>query len=350
MRRLLLVASTVLAAALVGCTTHRPDLAETGPPRPIDRAEALASVNAATSQLLEAPRDSLNSLPAEALAPLTSAATESYAATGGVGARRLASRYGNQLMEAQTTRNGVTGFFGAGTDGRPGAEMTALAGEALMDLYRLTRERRYRRAAAEAVEAITSERLRWRRTDEGFGVSRPGRQAANVALTANAALVLRRADQLLDLPVRAEWRGALRTVTEAQAAVGRWYSNVGGEAPMSLGSWARTLHMLLNVDTAEAAGIVGGGIDGMWQAAFTPSGAVRRDALTTEQPVDVAMALRVLAEYGDPKYADLAFPRVLEQLGEDVRASDAGFSDPVAQAHLALAFAERQRQLVELTQ
>jgi hypothetical protein len=266
-----------------------------------------------------------------------------------VGARRLASRYADQLLEARTTRDGVTGFFGAKTDGRPGAEITALAAEALMDVYRLTRERRYRRAAVEATRAVTSELLRWKRTDEGFGVSRLGRKTANVALTANATLVLRKADQLLDLPVRDEWRGAMRTVTEAQAAVGRWPSNVGGTMPMTLGEWARTLHMLLNVDAGEAEGIAGGGVDGMWQAAFTQSGAVGRNALTTHQPTNVAMALRVFAEYGDPRYADRAFPRVMEQLRRDGAMSGAGLSDPVAQANFALAFAERQRQLVELT-
>jgi hypothetical protein len=149
-------------------------------------------------------------------------------------------------------------------------------------------------------------------------------------------LVLRRAGRELGLATGGEWRRALRTVVDAQAAVGRWYTTVGGDRPMTLAQWATTVDVMLTIGDREATGISGGGVDGIWRDAFDRSGRPRDGA----DALGYAQALRVFAQYGVTEYADRAFAVLLR--------SRAGSTDDAeTQASLAAALAQRQLQLVQ---
>jgi hypothetical protein len=162
-------------------------------------------------------------------------------------------------------------------------------------------------------------------------------------LTADAALFLGRA-ATLGVPRRttAASASAFRFVDANQAAVGRWYLNVGAKTPMSLATWARTLLALASTRAPENQGIVGGGTSGLWSAGFTSSGEPRRSPLVEADRLGVPLSLRLLQRFaGTNRDADLAYGYILGHLRPDATVDGARSSDSVAQAYYALAFAER---------
>jgi hypothetical protein len=329
-----------ICAALTGCSTHRKELDREAPPES-SPAQSTGEVASMTISLLESEASRINVLSSEALAPLTEAASIAFKRTGSTRAFALTRQFAKGLLAAQVTRGGVSGFFGASSGAAPQAQITALSGLALAGAYGDTRESKDRVAALAAASDVTSPTLGWVSSPVGVGVATaPGGHRANVAMTANAALLLKRAGELGAPGAFAKYRAALHTVYSSQAAVGRWHENVGGHTPMSLGEWGMTLFDLSADGSKESLGIVGGGVPALYANTFEADGQLRKSSATDNQPTGVALALRALAAYQDSSLADAAFGKLTERRRPNGTISLAEADDTVSQAYFALAYAQ----------
>ena len=334
----LLVLAT--CAALTGCSTHRKDLEREAPPQslPAQNTSELATV---AISLLDSEASRMDLLPSDALAPLTEAASIAFKQTGASRAFTLTRQFANGLLAARVTRGGTSGFFSVSSGSVPQAQVTALSAFALADAYGVTGDRRYRDAALAAAIDVTTPALGWVSSPRGAGVtSAPGNQRPNIAMTANAALLLKRAGELGDPSLFAKYRAAMRTIYSSQAAVGRWYANVGGRGPMSLGEWGTTLFDLSADGSKESLGILGAGVPALYADAFGAGGQLLKNILTEGQPTGVALALRALAAYDDRSLANRAFGNLIDLRRPDGTISLAAPDDLVSQAYFALAFAQ----------
>jgi hypothetical protein len=281
-------------------------------------------------------------LSSAALAPLTEAAAIVFRLTGSTDAHALVEQFAGALLRARASSGGVSGFFGASSGSVPQAQATAAAGLALVEAYAVTRNPTYRDAALAAAVDVTNPALGWVSSAKEHGVrERPGGPGVNVALTADAALLLKRAAALGDVGLLAQSRAALRTVYSSQAAVGRWYAFVGSHQPMDLSEWGTTLFDLLADGSKESLGIAGGGVPALYDTSFTARGQLMKNSLTDSQPGGVALALRALAAYPDPGLSETAFAALVDLRRHDGTISLARASDTVSQADFALAFAQK---------
>jgi hypothetical protein len=329
-----------ICAALTGCSTHRKELDREAPPES-PPTQSTGEVASAAISLLESEASRMNVLSSEALAPLTEAASITFKRTGSTRAFALIHQFAKGLLAARVTRDGVSGFFSASSGAAPQAQITALSGLALADAYGDTRESEYRVAALAAASDVTSPALGWVSSPVGVGVAAtPGGRRANVAMTATAALLLKHAGELGAPGAFAEYRAALRTVYSSQAAVGRWYANVGGHSPMSLSEWGTTLFDLSADGSKESLGIVGGGVPALYANVFGADGQLRKNSMTDNQTTGVALALRALAAYQDSSLADAAFGKLTNRRRPDGTISLAAADDTVSQAYFALAYAQ----------
>lgn len=329
-----------ICAVLTGCSTHRKELDREAPPEssPTQSTGEVASV---AISLLESEASRINVLSSEALAPLTEAASIAFKRTGSTRAFALIRQFAKGLLAARVTRDGVSGFFSASSGAAPRAQITALSGLALADAYGDTRESEYRAAVLAAASDVTSPALGWVSSPVGVGVAAAhGGRRPNVAMTANAALLLKRAGELGAPGAFAKYRAALRTVYSSQAAVGRWYANVGEHTPMSLGEWGTTLFDLSADGSKESLGIVGGGVPALYANAFAADGQLLQNSETVDQPSGVALALRALAAYQERGLADNALGKIIEHRRRDGTIILAESDDAVSQAYFALAFAQ----------
>jgi hypothetical protein len=326
--------------ALTGCSTHRKELEREAAPEG-SPTRSTGEVANMTISLLESEASRMDVLSSEALAPLTEAASIAFKRTGSTRAFALTRQFANGLLAATVTRGGVSGFFGPSGCSAPQAGITALSGLALADAYNVTRESSYREAALAAAQDVIAPALGWVSSPAGVGVaSSPGAHRPNVAMTANAALLLKRAGELGAPGGFAKYHAALHTVYASQAAVGRWYVNVGGHLPMSLGEWGTTLFDLSADGSKESLGILGGGVPALYDNTFEADGQLLENSETEGQPTDVALALRALAGYGETGLADNAFGALVERRRRDGTISLAASDDTVSQAYFALAFAQ----------
>jgi hypothetical protein len=337
----LLVALVLLSAA---CTSHEKKFEENLPAPPSRQAaNATRSAQAATDLIL-LYRSKLISLPPEALAPLAQAAALLFETSGAPGIQQSARVFANTLLEARVRTGGNTAFYRSTSLGRPDIETTILAGDALIDVYQITRDRRYLFAVRDAARTVTDPRLGLIRTRSGYALRTPGnRRLFSVVLTAEAAIFLSRAANVGAVPgVGTPARDAYRFVDANQAAVGRWYLNVGSKTPMDLATWARTLLALASTRSPHNQGILGGGAPALWSAAFTSSGTPRYSSLPDPQNLGLPLSLRLLQRYaGTTRDADLAYGYVLNHLRRDGTVDTAEESNSTAQANFALAFADR---------
>jgi hypothetical protein len=329
-----------ICAALTACSTHRKNLDSEAPPQS-SAALSTDELAGVTIPLLESEARRIDLLSSDALAPLTEAACITFKRTGSTRAFTLIRQFANGLLAAEVTHDGVSGFFSASSGSAPQARITALSGLALADAYGVTRESAYREAALTAANDVTAPALDWVLSSRGTGVSEaPGDREPNVAMTANAALLLKRAGELGDAGLFAKSRDALRTIYSSQAAVGRWYANVGGHNPMSLSEWGTTLFDLSADGSKESLGILGGGVPALYVNAFAADGQLLENSQTEGDPSGVALALRALAAYQESGLADNAFGKLIDRRRRDGTISLAGSNDTVSQAYFALAFAQ----------
>lgn len=340
------LAAAMIAVALVsvGCDTHE-DKYEQDVPRPRSKEVAdSARATEVSADLVRRYQARVDTLPPEALAPLAQASALLFETTGAPGMKTAARRFAVSLLAGRLPAGAGLGFFSSANPNRPDSETTAVAGNALIDVFRITRDRRYLSAVKSAVTGITSPQLGWTRTQRGFAIkaSRP-RRIYSITLTAEAALFLQRAAAIgAAAGASASAAGAFRFVDTNQAAVGRWYLNVGDNTPMTLSTWARTLLSLASTRKARYLGIVGGGEAGIWAEAFSTDGAPRRTPLVDTGGLGVASALRLFQRFATPgRHADTAYAHVLGRLRPDGTLNLAGKSDSTTQAYYALAFAER---------
>jgi hypothetical protein len=284
------------------------------------------------------------SLPTESLAAFAQASAILFEDTGAPGMKAAAHEFADTLLEARVPVAGDQAFFSSASRGQPDLEATTDAGNALIDVFRVIEDERYLAAAQSAARAVTSPRMGWVATKKGFAVRTPEAQSLyNIPLTAEVALFLRRAASAGATKASAnQAASAFHFIAIHQAAVGRWYLNVGARTPMNLQAWAGTLLALASTRTAENQGIVGGGVAGLWSAAFMDSGTSVRGPLLDQRGLGVALSLRLFQRFaGASRDADLAYGHVLNHRRSDGTAAEARPDDGIAQAYYALAFAER---------
>jgi hypothetical protein len=331
----------VACLALAACGTHRKALESKAPPQGLP-AGGTSELASATLALLNRESSRMDLLTPDALAPLTEAASIAFTRTGSTRAYGLVGEFANGLLAAQVTRAEKSGFFGATSGSVPQARTTAIAGVALAHAYKVTGDPRYRSAVLAAATDVTSPALGWTAASNGDGVREPGvAQGPNIALTANAALLLERAGALGDPGLLAKARAALTTIYSSQAAVGRWYADVGGRRPMSLGEWATTLYDLIGDGSRESLGILGAGVPGIYANAFAPGGKLIKNRQTEGQPVGVALTLRAVAAWEESSLAEKAFSKLIQLRRSDGTITLARADDLVSQADFALALAQR---------
>jgi hypothetical protein len=324
--------------------THETRFERDVPPPPSnDSAESRRSADAATSFIQRYQAKAI-SLPTESLAALAQAAGLVFETNGAPGMKAAAEQFAAKLLEARVPVAGDQAFFSSTSRGQPDLEATTDAGSALIEVFRVTGDRRYLAAAQSAARAVTSRRMGWVVTKEGFAVRTPRTPSLySIPLTADAALFLKRTASAGGSPASADQaKRAFHFIDLNQAAVGRWYLNVGANTPMTLRPWASTLLALASTRTAEHQGIVGGGAPGLWSEAFTDSGSPRRTPLVDIRGLGVALSLRLFQRFaGAKRDAALAYRSVLDDRRADGTVRIARPDDTIAQATFALAFAER---------
>jgi hypothetical protein len=330
----------VVLLVLAGCSSHEERFEHNAPPPPAFTQDADLSV--ATGALLTSLERQLTVLPPDALAPLTSAAALSFKSSGSPLTLRLARLYGNTLIGARV--GGA--FFSRESGGRPDPEMTAVAGMAMLDAYSVTRDERFATAARRAAGAMTTSRLGWVQDGPSASVrERAAPRRPAVALTALAFLLLGRAANELQMPTAKEARSALLTLSDSQAAVGRWYAYTDGtHPPMRLDQWGQTLLALTALPWKTAQGIAGAGVPAMFQEAFHPSGRLREGTFTHEPGKSGGIALAVLAQAGGGP-ADRAFQHAPNLIDDRGTVKGVSSSDFTARAWYAVALARRQSQV-----
>jgi hypothetical protein len=340
-RRVLLLAYVLFAT---GCTTHEARFERDVPPPPSNGAADSRRSTDAASLLIRRYQTRAISLPPESLAALAQAAALVFKTTGAPGMKTTAEQFAATLLGARVPVAGDQGFFSSTSRGQPDLEATTDAGSALIEVFRVTGDRRYLAAAQSAARAVTSRRMGWVVTKEGFAVRSPGTHSLySIPLTADAALFLKRTARAGGPAASAnQAKRAFHFIDLNQAAVGRWYLNVGANTPMTLLPWASTLLALASTRTAEHQGIVGGGAPGLWSEAFTDSGGPRRTPLVDMRGLGVALSLRLFQRFaGARRDADLAYRSIIDDRRADGTVRVARRDDTIAQATYALAFAER---------
>jgi hypothetical protein len=335
----------MIAVCSAGCSTHEPRFEE-GLPSPPSRLETESGTAAgAAGELIRRYETKTIVLPVESLAALARASALMFDVTGAPGMQAVARSFTDTLLKARVPVGSGQAFFSSRSRGRPDLEATIDAGNALLDVFRLTRDTRYVTAARDAGQAVISKRLGFVSTSDGFAVAVQGAHPGlySIPLTAGAALFLQRLAVTQTRPTALKYaQGAFEYVAKHQAAVGRWYLLVGAKTPMTLRSWAGTLLALASTSDARNQGIVGGGVAGLWSAAFTNSGSPRRGPLFDRRGLGLALSLRLFQRFASSsREADATYRSIFSDRRSDGTVEEAPSRDDVAQAYYALAFAER---------
>jgi hypothetical protein len=338
-KRLLLLACMILVS---GCSTHERKFESDVPPPPVHADQNSSQAADAATILIQRYQPKAIALPTESLAALAQAAALLFEGNGAPGMRAAARRFADTLLQGRVATRSGQAFFGSTSRGNPDLQATTDAANALIEVFRATGDERYFHVAQSAARAVRS--MGWSATKTGFAVRMPGtKRLYSIPLTADVALLLKRMSSLGGSAGSArEAKGGFHFIAVHQAAVGRWYLNDGAKTPMTLDTWARTLLALASTRSIENQGIVGGGAAGLWTAAFTSAGVLRRSPLADKRGIGLAMSLRLFQRFaGTSRDADLAFGPVLDDRRSDGTAKEGRGNDAVVQSYYALAFAER---------
>jgi hypothetical protein len=338
-RRLPLLACVILVS---GCSTHERKFERDVPTPPSHAAQQSSQAADAATTLIQRYQPKTISLPTESLAALAQAAALLFEANGAPGMRGAARHFADTLLEARVATGSGQAFLGPASRRTPDLQATTDAGNALIEVFRATGDKRYLAAAKSAARAVRS--MGWSETRTGFAVRTPGaKRLHSIPLTADVALLLRRMNPLGGPAGSArEATSGFHFIAAHQAAVGRWYLNVGANTPMTLETWASTLLALASTRSVENQRIVGGGAPGLWTAAFTDAGILRPSPLADKRGIGLAMSLRLFQRFpGSSRDGDLAFGSVLDDRRSDGTVKEGPGDDAVVQSNYALAFAER---------
>ena len=344
MKQLVVILGCSLAGLGAGCSTHEEKFEKDAPARPADTA----ALTSASSKLVTAPQRDIATLPPEALVALTQATATLFDATGAPGMRDLARRYAGYLLRAQLpTGEGGVGFYSAARPQAIDPDLSIRAGLALIDAYEATQEPSLRDVIDRLTGTVTSAPFGWVPFRGGAGLvdTNAGGRRVIVARTALASALLSRAASAMHTSTRQEAAQAFRTVDGGQAAVGRWYAYLPSRSPMNLRTWATTLGALERMTGRAAEGILGGGVPGLYTAAFTSNGRLKNNALTKGDATGIALSYGVLARYADAKYASAAFRELLSEFRQDGTARYAPADDFESQALFADAMAAEAARL-----
>jgi hypothetical protein len=326
----------IAVSLLTSCSTHE-ERFETSPPP--DRGDFAATANGMW-QIRSYVRPRFETMSTTALATLVAAAAVASQATGDLEHRALGEFFASHLLERQ--RNGA---FPLASKGAAHSETTAIAGNAFVDAFLAWKRPRYAEAARNAAAAVTSPRLGWLAGRRKSGVVAPARrEGIGIAPTASAFGLLWRGGIHLGRRFQRQSDAALTTIVRSQAAVGRWYGGTRTKRPMSLLEWAVTLDACARARGTDGERLAGGGVRGLWSAAFHPSGVPRHNSLTAGAAPGLAASLALFAGYADARYANAAFARGLDRIKAILRRTR-GEERARAEAYLALAFARRLAEL-----
>jgi hypothetical protein len=338
-----------LLALLGGCSSHEkkfsdPDDPEKASARAIEEAGSAAS--AAAGGLIVRYENRVNLLPVEVLAPLAQASALEYEATNAPGVRQLAIKYANALLLERP-------LFSDASKQRLDPYAAAAATEALLDVYRATESSRYRAAAADAATIMTTPRAGWTIDGKDEGVAAPGNTPGlDIPATAVVSSALGRAAREANAPVARQSVAGFKTVVRNQAALGRWWVYTGGrKIATNLEQWATILKALAAAPDGKLQGIAGGGVPALKKAVFDEDGGVRDEPDVDVTPLGLAFSLQLLETFSkgkyasDPQAANAAFAGLVSTLRPDGTSAVSGAADEAVQAQVALALAQRARDL-----
>jgi hypothetical protein len=337
---------------LSGCSTHEARFERDR--GSVSQVRDIANADRTAVSIVASYKNAAEQLPTAALVPLTQAAAFSLAVDRSPSSQANMDTFGEALLRRRVRTAGGLYIY-ASERGGTGMDqaLTVRAGNAWLAALGATKDRRYRRLVVETARTVSSPRFGWETVaggsaiprDDGLGGPQPA--APNVLLTASAANFLQRAAQAGIYPRGQELaRKAYRAVERAQVATGRWYAEIGTAVPMVVDSWAGTLLSLKTAASGELQGIAEAGADGLWRAAFYPSGRPRLGTLISDAGSGgIAVALGSLQQSPRPDRADKAYMWALQHRRPDGSFPPYAPHDHLAQAEYALAFARRSYHL-----
>jgi hypothetical protein len=341
MRRWITGVLMILVLGMSGCSTHERHFESEAPPRPFDAERGREAAEAARG-IYRHYEAHLPSLPTDALPPLASAAAIVSRLNGDPESRLTAQIYGEALLRRLRPGPGVSGSS-PGTSVASESRLLSATGEAMIDLYDLTKREAYRESALQMARRVTGGDLGWARFHGRYGVrSQRDAREFDVAATADAAHLLWRVHSTFGVGKDTRARSAATAVIRAQAAPGRWFADSGKQTPMNLGEWASTLKDLevpVARDDEELAR--NNGIAGMWSSFFQPDGEPTQEAASDMPGVARALEAFQVASKDLPEYPDRALAPLTDSLRGDGTVSLAASDDALAQALFALALARR---------
>jgi hypothetical protein len=337
--------SRIVAAAVVAlsaCSSHEPRFERSAQPPPNTRVES-ERYAAAAGKLIEQQAHDISAQSPESLANLARASADVYRVTGAPRMRSIAIDAADRLLEGRVRVEQGMGLRQRQYPNRADPWLTSLAGLAFLEAHRISGARRHLEAARQAAYALVSPTIGWKRVRGGFALDDPRtRGGAEVAVTAQAALLLALASEQTGVRLRAQARGAFRVIRESQPAVGHWYATVGGKEPQTLSAWATTLLTVLSPSaSAVLRGIGGAGVVDLWRATFGSDGEPQDVPLVKTDRAGVPLALKVLQEWPDERLAARAYPRARLALEENSAEAFGVSAGQLGVSRLAVAFARR---------
>ena len=321
--------------ALTACSTHRQDLAVSSGMEPLN-GQTLAAARASIQHEV----GKADTLRAESLAPLTSAAALIAQITRSPSARSTTRRLAAALSKARIGPDNAFGLASAGRSQYPSAGLTALAGLAFLGAYQATGDPGDLSQAEMTATTLLQPQLGWQDTGAIAGVrSGRGKLSFDIAQTAMTALVLDDVGRYRQPGLIKSGDRGFRMIFDSQVAIGRWYSIRGSHVQMSALQWGETLYALQQSRLSEAKRIARAGIPAIASAEFKRSGRPAADAAS--DPVGAAAAAAAIASYPVPSIGEAVSSTILGSRRSDGTIALAAAADDPAQAWFALALAQR---------
>ncbi len=321
-------------ALLPGCSTHEEKFGDAEPVR----VPSAIELTAATDRLLTVGEEAISSLNPATLATFTEAASEFATASGAPAARARADRFADVLLLARVP--GRDAFYGADDPSKVDLPTTVRAGAALRAAFEATANPRFGKAASAIPGQILTPTSGWRSEDGvAYLFNSPRSKRASIAETSLAAGELAASDRELNTGTDADALEGLKGVSEAQVALGRWYSTLGTKQPMTLLPWANTLLGLEAQQAKAADGILAAGIPAMYDSAFTQGGRVIASPLTEDDSQSIGVAVSALGRSSFATLAAAAQRNLLDHARTDGTIDLAPADDVAAQAQYARALA-----------
>jgi hypothetical protein len=333
----------VLALGLSGCSTHEFRFEGGVPPQPIPAKDRVKTAHEVVSALLRRFAPPGRRLPPDVAAPLAEAALLDAQATRSPASFRTYRRLALSLLRGRIPVG--FGLAYPGADGHtPDPRVTDEVTRSLLYFDRVNGGKRWRPAAARAVQAIINRRLGWTRTRAGHAVREPGaRRRYDIALTAEAGLALSKLAAVGGGPLAQKLgESAMRVVRHAQIEPGKWHKSLGGNGAMPVAERSLTLFALHGMPTKDDQDLALAALPDLFDEAFEPWGEPRRGSpLVGKRGIGAALALRAL--YLDPGKSDSEHVTrwFVAHRRADGTFEDAAADDATTQAYFALTFATR---------